>query len=176
MQQSDYLDLIELKERLGVSYGVLRRFHEAEGVADFLGAVDVPGVKGRRYPLDSEPLWRALVEAYQQKLVTPTTAAAWLRRQQSAEGNAAMSLSSGGIIAPLSQRDSARAIVEALRSIEGLLRSSIAPDDALIPIKSAHTEYGLSYKDLAAGRVKYAGRWVVSRNWCRQRVADVLKG
>ena len=82
LQQSSTEDLLTLKdlaERLGVTYGRLRGFAEVPGVAPYVGAVAVPGVKGVRYSPGAEGQFRRLITAQDAGEVTPRTAKAHLQ-------------------------------------------------------------------------------------------------
>lgn len=77
-------DLKTVGEQLGVTYSRIRRFAEAPGVAESLGAVKVKSTQGWRYPEESVGKWRQLMVEADKGLLTPKTAAAWLANQQTA--------------------------------------------------------------------------------------------
>ena len=134
----DLLTLKELSERLGVTYGRLRGFAEVPGVAAYVGAVAVPGVKGVRYLPEAEAQFRRLIAAQDQGLVTPRTAKAHLERLLDsplpaiAERQQPSNAGAGGAIALL-QQPSAHDIAAILdRLVAAQERAAPPPDDRLV--------------------------------------------
>lgn len=115
-----FLTLQQIAERLEVKYGRLRGFAEAEGVRGHVGAQDVPGVKGVRYPAEAVALFRNLIEAQDAGLVTPKTAAAWLSRLRAEPGDAPLLQSDTAALIPLA-RPTGTAIVPTSQSDNGTL-------------------------------------------------------
>ncbi len=76
------LPLTDIALRLDVHYSRLRRLAEAPGVGEIVGARSVPGAKGVRYEPRSVETFRRLVQASNENVVTPATAAGWLRAQE----------------------------------------------------------------------------------------------
>ncbi len=77
------LSLRDLEAQLGDGsagfYGRLRRFADAPGIGELLGAVNVPGAKGVRYEPRSADIFRRMLAASTANEVTPATAVAWLK-------------------------------------------------------------------------------------------------
>jgi hypothetical protein len=159
------LTLKEIAARIGVTYGRLRGFAEAEGVAVFVGAQDVPGVKGVRYPAEAEGLFKHLIEAQDAGLVTPKTAAAWLANVQQQP----VPLPGGnGNVVLWRQTDNPAALASALEHIAGLLQSRIEPvEDRLIDAEEASR--------LLCCNPRRVGRYVKSVRRGRWRRSDVLR-
>lgn len=149
MPQSDNDALLTLKalaEQLGVGYSRLRGFADAPGMSAFLGAVNVPGVKGVRYPPSAEADFRYLIDAQDRGLVTPKTAAAFLRnRTEEPMGsrNAIVALPqgsngmAGGDIVPMPQ--SGNAAGELLAALEALTAALKQQTKAAAPADRALT-------------------------------------
>jgi hypothetical protein len=93
-----YLTLKEMAEALGVGYARLRGFADAPGVKEAVGAVKVPGTKGDRYLPAAQEAFAYLIAAQDENLVTPKTAAAWLKNitAQSGTNGASGTASSNG--------------------------------------------------------------------------------
>ena len=133
----DLLTLKDLSERLGVTYGRLRGFAEVPGVAAYVGAVAVPGVKGVRYLPEAEAQFRRLIAAQNQGLVTPRTAKAHLERLLDAPGAIAergqLSNAEGAEAVAVLQQSSARDLAAILdRLVSAQERAGAAPDDRLV--------------------------------------------
>lgn len=73
------LSLKDIEIRLDANYSRLQRFANADGIGEYLGAVDVPGAKGPRYEPRAVEVFRRLLAASDAKELTPGTAVAWLK-------------------------------------------------------------------------------------------------
>lgn len=128
----DLLTLKEISERLGVAYGRLRGFAETPGVAEYVGAVNVPGVKGVRYPAEAEGQFARLVQAQDAGLVTPKTARAFLASSSVVPLQQLSNDGDGGSIVPLRQSGNGDAVAAMERLSDMLAARLPMPADRLV--------------------------------------------
>ncbi len=129
---ADLLTLKEISERLGVAYGRLRGFAETPGVAEYVGAVKVAGVKGVRYPAEAEGQFARLVQAQDAGIVTPKTARAFLASASVAPLQQLSNDGDGRVIVPLQQSREGTAVA-AMERLSDMLSSRLpAPADRLV--------------------------------------------
>jgi len=84
---SNLLTLKQIASSIGCSYDRLNGFAQKAGVRTAVGAVDVAGVKGVRYPPEAQELFALLIKAQDEGLVHPGTSEAFLARTQQEESN-----------------------------------------------------------------------------------------
>ena len=164
------LTMKEIAERLGISYERLRGFTDEASVREAVGAVNVKGVKGYRYPLEALDLFALVIRAQDEKLITPRTAGAWLKITQREESSAAIVVSSplpnerNGIepllpTLPVIPPDQAKAFADLLRD------AWIAAQDNLLTLKQAKEEFpALTIDTIRRLRVQEGKRWFVKRS------------
>lgn len=157
------MSLKDIAEQIGVSYGRLRGFADRKEIQQYCGAVDQPGVKGRRWPPPSAKIFAAIIEAQDAHLVTPQTAAAWIARR-SADGNAGLQHSNNG---PMIVGEQAQQLA-ILSTIRDLLQERTAPpEDSLINAAEAGRILCCS-----PGRVRHHVRPVLRGRWRR---SDIMR-
>lgn len=113
----------ELQTQLGqrVTYDRLLGFANAPGVKEALGAQNVPGGKGARYPESAVGLFGNLLRSQDQGLVQPATAGAWLANTTQEAGTAASTslvrVSGGNVPATVQlSPESIKALAEAINA------------------------------------------------------------
>ena len=151
------LTVTELTERLGVTRDRLDGFLKNKEVQIAVGALDLPGVYGKRYTEESLQLLALLIDAQDKKLVTPKTAAAWLAntRREDGAGQDLVSLPNTPQQAVSRTPEiSLPLLAEALTLAVQRGLPSVPPDDELLSMAAARRRYGVPVSVLRGMRVK----------------------
>jgi hypothetical protein len=165
-QSPQWLDLTAIAEMTQCSYSVLRRYAEQPEVQRTLGAANLPGTKGVRWPLASLETWRNIAEGHLSGKLTPKTAAAFL------SDKAAI------VVLPQSGNELTQigndAVTGIARIVELLERHNAVnpPADKLLSMKQAHEETGLPYAILRGLRVKVGNRLYCRRSDCLRVIQE----
>jgi len=173
---ADLYTLMEIAQRLDVTYERLRGFAEAPGVKEAVGAVKARGAKGHRYPATAFDLFALLIRAQDEGLLQPVTAGAWLartRRDEPGEAIGLLSQPNDRTLLPVAQLPEAQvvpilvaAIKQAAREIIEEQRVLPPPDDCLLTSDQAATILACSPKRI--------NKYVKSVRRGRWRRSDVL--
>jgi hypothetical protein len=156
-QSPQWLDLSRIAELTQCPYSVLRRYAEQEEVKRALGAANLPGTKGVRWPVASLETWQNMVAAHKAGKITPKTAAAFLSDKEAI------------VVLPQSGTELSQIGNDAIGLLARLVElheaKTTPPPDNLLTLKEAKTEFpNVSLSILRNLRVKSGSRLYVKRS------------